>query len=67
MAKADNHQATAPATAPAATPAAPNTTPDEHHGKGGMFSIVNGQRVMQSRSLTAEEAEAKAEAERRKA
>lgn len=41
------------------TPAAV-TSPahDEHHGRGGMYTVVNGQRVLLGRTQAAHEAEA---------
>ena len=50
---------TTPALAPA-TPASPATAtapqPDKYHGAGGLYSIVNGERVLLSRTKTADEA-----------
>lgn len=44
-------KATAP-TVPAApaAPAVTNTEPDTHHGRGGMYTVVNGQRVLMHRT-----------------
>ena len=54
-------QAAAPAAqaAPAKKPAA---APDEHHGKGGLFTRVSGKRALQERTKTAEEAQAEDDA-----
>lgn len=46
---------------PVPTPRAPSKpVVDEHHGRGGSYVIKDGKRVLQARTLTADEAAAKA-------
>lgn len=47
-----------PTKAPKTQPAQPAPTPDEHQGRGGMYTVQNGKRVLLGRTLAEHEAEA---------